>query len=182
MYSDAYLMDGIGYWSQPIAVLVCAMEILVGLLALRTRYMKICCIVMLLMLSFFVWLTGINYFSPSIMGSIESCGCFGELIHFTPLASFIKSVVLLGVCCLFGCVLQNVRITRQAARNRYLMLSSILGLALPLYSAAAFGQISNTIYTSIYIIICFLSFVLLCASRIVDKNSNNSSAQKSVSI
>ena len=57
MYSDAYLMDGIGYWSQPIAVLVCAMEILVGLLALRTRYMKICCIVMLLMLSFFVWLT-----------------------------------------------------------------------------------------------------------------------------
>ncbi len=94
MYSDAYLMDGIGYWSQPIAVLVCAMEILVGLLALRTRYMKICCIVMLLMLSFFVWLTGINYFCPSIMGSVESCGCFGELIHFTPLGAFLKSVTL----------------------------------------------------------------------------------------
>lgn len=100
MYSDAYLMDGIGYWSQPIAVMVCALEIMVGLLALHTRYMKICSIVMLLMLSFFVWLTGINYFCPSIMGSIESCGCFGELIHFSPLGAFLKSVVffLFAIC------------------------------------------------------------------------------------
>ncbi len=94
MYSDAYLMDGIGDWSQPFAVAVCALEILVGLLALRTQYMKISSIAMLVMLSFFVWLTGINYFCPSVMGSIESCGCFGELIHFSPLGAFLKSVIL----------------------------------------------------------------------------------------
>lgn len=35
------------------------------------------------------------------MGSIESCGCFGELIHFTPLTSFIKSVVLLMMAILY---------------------------------------------------------------------------------
>lgn len=94
MYSDAYLLDSIGYWSQPIAVVVCALEILVGLMALRSRYMKICSVAMLVMLSFFVWLTGINYFCPSVMGSIESCGCFGELIHFSPLGAFLKSVIL----------------------------------------------------------------------------------------
>ena len=52
------------------------------------------CLTELLALTFFVWLTGDNYFNPSPLGRIESCGCFGELIHFTPLASFIKSLVL----------------------------------------------------------------------------------------
>ena len=47
------------------------------------------------MLSLFVYLTGVNLFFPTVIGSIESCGCFGELIHFTPLSSFIKSVILL---------------------------------------------------------------------------------------
>lgn len=94
MYSDAYLMDGIGYWSQPIAVALCAMEIMVGLFALHTQYMKMCSFTMFVMLFFFVWLTGINYFCPSIMGSIESCGCFGELVHFSPLGAFLKSVIL----------------------------------------------------------------------------------------
>jgi len=94
MYSDAYLMDGIGLWSQSIAIAVCAVEILVGLLAFRTRFMKASSLAMLIMLTFFVWLTGINYFFPSIMGSIESCGCFGELIHFTPLGAFLKSAIL----------------------------------------------------------------------------------------
>jgi len=36
MYSDVYLMDGIGPWSQPIAIGVCAAEILEGLLAFRS--------------------------------------------------------------------------------------------------------------------------------------------------
>ena len=48
-------------------------------------------------LSFFVFLTGVNLFFPTVIGSIEACGCFGELIHFTPLSSFIKSVILLVI-------------------------------------------------------------------------------------
>lgn len=42
----------------------------------------------------FVWLTGVNLFFPTIFGSVESCGCFGELVHFTPVGSFVKSMVL----------------------------------------------------------------------------------------
>ena len=51
-------------------------------------------ILSLVMLTFFVWLTGVNLFFPTMFGSVESCGCFGELIHFTPVGSFVKSVVL----------------------------------------------------------------------------------------
>lgn len=36
-------------------------------------------------------LTAINIFIPSEYGSIESCGCFGEFIHFSSKASLIKT-------------------------------------------------------------------------------------------
>ena len=42
----------------------------------------------------FVYLTGINHLRPSILGSIEPCGCFGEQLHFSPMGAFYKSLVL----------------------------------------------------------------------------------------
>ncbi len=77
-----------------VAVAVCMIEIVLSALVLLRRMRMIAFIAFCAMLSFFVYLTGMNYFFPSIMGSIESCGCFGELIHFSPLASFVKSLLL----------------------------------------------------------------------------------------
>lgn len=168
MYSDAYLLDGIGYWSQPIAVVVCALEIMVGLLALRSRYMKICSVAMLVMLSFFVWLTGINYFCPSVMGSIESCGCFGELIHFSPLGAFLKSVILETVV-LCGCVvlwrcLKDWHVSMlMRDRTTYCALGS--GLLLPLFSFFAFDNMEHVLYTTLYIAICVTLTLLQYACR-----------------
>jgi len=161
MYSDAYLMDCIGGWSQPIAVVVCALEILVGLLALRTHYMKISCVAMSVLLSFFVWLTGINYFYPSIMGSIESCGCFGELIHFSPLASFIKSAVLgiLAICIMirFLCWHEfwNANIMLS---DRYFYVAIVCGFIPPVFSLFAFEFFDQFQYVMLYSILC----VVLC--------------------
>lgn len=76
------------------AVSTCVMELTMGICAIIGVRRKELSIVYVAVLSFFVWLTGINLFFPSLMGSIESCGCFGELIHFTPTESFAKSVVL----------------------------------------------------------------------------------------
>ena len=105
MYSDAYLWEWLRDYAVVIAVMVCAAEFMVGVGALIRRTARYALWVMTVMLAFFVWLTGVNLFFPSVMGSIESCGCFGELIHFTPLTSFLKSIVLFilsmaNVCCL----------------------------------------------------------------------------------
>lgn len=105
MYSDAYLWEWLRDYATVIAVMVCAAEFMVGVGALIRRTARYALWVMTVMLAFFVWLTGVNLFFPSVMGSIESCGCFGELIHFTPLTSFLKSIVLFilsmaSVCCL----------------------------------------------------------------------------------
>ncbi len=96
-YSDAYLFEWLIAYRNHIAIIVCLFELLMGIFAI-TDYMKVLNgWLMFSTLTFFVWLTGINYFSPDIGGSVESCGCFGELIHLTPASSFIKSIVLWGL-------------------------------------------------------------------------------------
>ncbi len=77
-----------------LAVSTCVLELIMGICATIGIGRKRLSVAYIAMLSFFVWLTGINLFFPSLMGRIESCGCFGELIHFTPRAAFVKSVIL----------------------------------------------------------------------------------------
>ena len=93
-YIDLYMPQWLHGWNMPCAIGVCASELLVGMLAFRKRMLRWMSILSLVLLTFFVWLTGVNLFFPTMFGSVESCGCFGELVHFTPVGSFVKSVVL----------------------------------------------------------------------------------------
>lgn len=94
-YIDLYMLDYIYGWSRGIAIAVCALELLIGILTLTGLFRMLISMTFLVMISFFLYLTGLNAFFPSeYFGSVESCGCFGELIHFSPMASFIKSVIL----------------------------------------------------------------------------------------
>lgn len=99
-YAESY----IGQWAVAnrflVALCVCFSEIAVGVLAFCGKYMKIASFLMLFALSFFLYLTGMNYFFPPVTGSIEACGCFGEIIHFSPIASFFKSIILWLMACL----------------------------------------------------------------------------------
>lgn len=95
LYGDAYIGEWVRDISLEIALLVCVAEIIAGLIAILRIFPILSAFAFVAMLSFFVYLTGVNLFFPTVIGSIESCGCFGELIHFTPLSSFIKSVILL---------------------------------------------------------------------------------------
>lgn len=93
-YIDLYMPQWLHGWNMPCAIGVCVAELLMGLLAFCRKYVRWMSILSLVMLTFFVWLTGVNLFFPTVFGSVESCGCFGELVHFTPVGSFVKSVVL----------------------------------------------------------------------------------------
>lgn len=93
-YIDLYMPQWLHGWNMPCAIGVCASELLVGMLAFRKRMLRCMSILSLVLLTFFVWLTGVNLFFPTMFGSVESCGCFGELVHFTPVGSFVKSIVL----------------------------------------------------------------------------------------
>ena len=94
LYLDIYFGGWLRDSSLFLAGMVCLAELLIGIACLVPALRRQANVAAFLALTFFVWLTGENYFNPSPLGRIESCGCFGELIHFTPLASFIKSLVL----------------------------------------------------------------------------------------
>lgn len=96
-YAEYYLSNEIIRWRTYAAICVCILEIIMGILAVFRRskiIITITSIFFFAAMCFFLYLTGMNYFNPPIEGSIESCGCFGELIHFTAQTSFYKSLFL----------------------------------------------------------------------------------------
>ena len=150
---------------------VCAMEMTLALLAIRREYRRTASAGFFLMLSFFVYLTGVNLFFPTIMGSIESCGCFGELIHFSPLASFIKSAVLwmLSLVLLVSTIKDNTpRNTARLFGDKYLYVCIVTSLVLPLYSLWFFEVLSRTVYLIGYGVLCLLLAVCMYAGGRAD--------------
>ena len=86
-------MSELSEYSAQLSMLIIFVELLSGACVFFNRTKGIAIYVFPVLLSFFTYVTLINYTSP--YGSIESCGCFGELIHFTPAESFYKNIVLL---------------------------------------------------------------------------------------
>ncbi|MBQ7237356.1 MAG: hypothetical protein IJS20_01045 [Bacteroidales bacterium] len=167
LYADAYFWDGLAYWATPIAVLVCTAEIFFGLLALRQDYSRVCSVVFFVLLTFFSWLTAVNYFAPSLFGSIESCGCFGELIHFSPLASFVKSAVMwiVATYCLFESLQRGDTwfIKTNSSEKRVIAIASCTSFLLPLFSLYTIEIMEHIIYSILYFAICIASVILLVA-------------------
>lgn len=100
LYGDYYVASWVVKWRMELGIIVCLTEISIGIFAFKTSFSFFVNCVFLLMLSLFLYLTGRNYFFPPLTGSIESCGCFGELIHFSPQMSFYKTLVLWGMALL----------------------------------------------------------------------------------
>lgn len=95
LYLEIYFHGWLKEYSRFLAGMVCMTELLIGIAYMIPAFRRHANVAAFLALTFFVYLTGDNYLNPSeTIGQIESCGCFGELIHFTPLGSFIKSLVL----------------------------------------------------------------------------------------
>ncbi len=160
-YSAAYLTTKLWSWANYIAIIICFLEVFWGLLALRSIYATLSSVVFFIMLLFFTWLTGINYLAPTPSGSIESCGCFGELIHFSPLESFVKSLMLLAVALVSlwvsfpSCRIWNFRVLLN---DSYVVISSIIGISFPLLSFMLFERINKTFYIVLFsclLVICF---------------------------
>lgn len=93
-YSELYMSSVFAPWSDVIALTVCCVEISLGVFLCFRHFSFHSTLLTFVLMTFFLYLTGINYLHPTIFGSVESCGCFGELIHFSAKGSFVKTVVL----------------------------------------------------------------------------------------
>lgn len=163
-FIDMYMPSWLHGFKYPCAMIVCQLELMLGLLVLKAKYRHMALCGMFLLLTFFVWLTAVNAFFPTILGSIESCGCFGELIHFTPMASFVKSVVLwaiVGGVLLVGWkqrgfVLETVGLKNSSGcwKDSYLWISVCAGWCLVLFSYFFVNKLNHGLYMVFYVGIC----------------------------
>lgn len=85
-----------------LAIIICTAELVLGVAAFIPHLRKYVVWVYTLVLGYFTYITYLNLMS--LYGQIESCGCFGEVIHLTPAESFYKNVVLLALS-LLACAL-----------------------------------------------------------------------------
>ena len=85
-----------------LAIIICSAELVLGVAAYFPKLRKYVVWVYTLVLGCFTYITYLNL--VSLYGQIESCGCFGELIHLTPAESFSKNMVLLALS-LLACAL-----------------------------------------------------------------------------
>ena len=137
-----------------LSVSICAGEIMLGLLAFHRSLSALSGFLFLPIMLFFSVLTGINYFSP--YAYIESCGCFGEVIHMSPLASFIKSLVLLlpSAVLFYSSVVDGLRGKKKPNKDTMWVFALILLIALtiPALSWLWVETVSHNLYLEIFII------------------------------
>ena len=87
-------------------------------------------------MGFFTYITYINY--TDLYGGIESCGCFGELIHFTPASSFYKNIALF----ILSLILLGIHIIHTYRRQE---LQYGLSLLLVLLLSSCHNQLDNAL-------------------------------------
>lgn len=77
-------------FSLPFSVGMIAFEVVAGVALLLGWQMRLFSALLLLLITFFSFLTGYAVFS----GKITACGCFGDCIPLLPMQSFIKDLIL----------------------------------------------------------------------------------------
>jgi uncharacterized membrane protein YphA (DoxX/SURF4 family) len=90
-YFDVFHIPVLGEFATAIAMLLCTLEIVLGVLLLCGFWSKRVTLALLLTIIFFTFLT----FVSAVFEVVTSCGCFGDAIPLTPWQSFGKDLVLL---------------------------------------------------------------------------------------
>ena len=74
-----------------LSVILCTLEIVIGIALLMNYKMKITRVILLSLILFFTFLT----FYSAYFNKVTDCGCFGDAIKLTPWESFTKDIILL---------------------------------------------------------------------------------------
>ena len=177
-YMEAYMPDWLTPFYTEAAVAVCSIELLAALLLLNGRFSHIASFVSVLLLTFFVWLTGVNLFFPTVFGSIESCGCFGELIHFSPAASFAKSVVIWGMAAALVAVQARGRRGQDTWRKTdalHLLVCLLISILPSACSLLLMSRLGEGMYIAGYMTVCasIICYTIICMARPQSRKSES---------
>ena len=142
-YFGAFHLDFIDFLSIPTAILLSTAEFIVGVAILKGLRIKFFSKIALWFISFFTLLTlVILIFNP-----VSDCGCFGEALHLSNGATFIKNLILLGAA--LSVYFQRERFLPIASPKvewSYIVAYGVLIIALQGYSLRNIPQIDFGVY------------------------------------
>lgn len=117
-------------FSLPFSVAMISFEIVAGIALLLGWQMRLFSALLLLLITFFSFLTGYAVFS----GKITACGCFGDCIPILPMQSFVKDLVLFCMIVFIFVFQKRVQpIFNQRASQTVFFSSLLLCIALQWY-------------------------------------------------
>lgn len=108
------------------AILLCALEVILGLFLLTGYYAKKVIWGLLLLIIFFTFLT----FYSAFFDVVKTCGCFGDAIPLTPWQSFAKDVVLLVMIVLL--FINREKLVNTSERRSARKVFTVLFIAVPI--------------------------------------------------
>ena len=116
------------------AVLICAIEIVLGVATLIGAKMKLVSWMLLLMIVFFTFLT----FYSAYFEKVTDCGCFGDALKLTPWQSFTKDVILL-VFVLLIFIKRSAIAVNTSKEDRMLLPGSLILIAIFSFGVISWG-------------------------------------------
>lgn len=131
-YFHVFHTDFLNDYATSIAIVVCALEIILGIWLLLGIYKKLVAWGLLLLIIFFTFLT----FYSAFFEVVTSCGCFGDAIPLTPWQSFGKDLVLLALILIIFVYRNQIAPLIKDSTNRGLVaaVTAILSFGIGIYT------------------------------------------------
>ncbi len=131
-YFDVFKMEWLAPFSLAIAIFMCALETLLGIMLLMGARIRLTLWLLILMLLFFAFL---NFYS-GYYNAVTECGCFGDFIIMTPWQEFRNNVIMLVLSIIL--LIKNKDIaplfSNTRVENVFVVIAMLLCLAFPLYT------------------------------------------------
>jgi uncharacterized membrane protein YphA (DoxX/SURF4 family) len=125
------LFESIAHIALPLAVIICASEILLGLMLLIGYRRDLTLWLLLAQIAFFTFLT----FYSACYNKVTHCGCFGDFLPLKPWESFWKDVALLILITLLFAGRKNIApLGRPMVLGVVFTLGLIFSIGFPLYA------------------------------------------------
>lgn len=130
-YFVVFGMEWLSVYALAMSVIICAVEVVLGIALILGIMQKQLSWVLLLMILFFTWLTGYS----AVTGKVTDCGCFGDAIKLTPWQSFTKDVILLFFIAIIFFARNKITSSLTATKQvSYVLLAYVIAMVVGVYS------------------------------------------------
>lgn len=131
-YFLVFNLNFLNDYSSYIAIFICGLEIILGVLLLLGFHGKKVAWGLLLLIIFFTFLT----FYSAFFEVVTSCGCFGDAIPLTPWESFIKDLILLVFILIIFIYRERIQpiVNSKFSRGLISLLTVIISFGIGIYT------------------------------------------------